>query len=96
MKPHKHCELVKAWADGAEIEERSIYHDSHCWTRNDNPNWNNDQFEFRIKPKRKRYRVARMTESGFGIAVVASKNEAKRLETFREFICWLTDWIEYD
>ena len=24
MKPHKHAELIKAWADGAEIEYRSF------------------------------------------------------------------------
>lgn len=32
MKPHKHCELIKAWADGAEIEERRIL-DNNEWSK---------------------------------------------------------------
>jgi hypothetical protein len=24
MKPHKHAELIKAWADGAEIERKTF------------------------------------------------------------------------
>lgn len=26
MKPHKHAELIKAWADGAEIEYKNVQH----------------------------------------------------------------------
>jgi len=51
-KPHKHAALIKAWADGAEIE----YRDRHNpWTLlpqqgdwDDHPN-----FEYRIKPEPK-------------------------------------------
>jgi len=48
--PHKHAELIKAWADGAEIECRIDEHDS--WVQFANPNWNNE-FEYRIKPDKK-------------------------------------------
>lgn len=46
MKPHKHAELIKAWADGAQIEFHS--HDD-VWFLVANPNWDIEQ-GYRIKP----------------------------------------------
>ena len=54
MKPHRHAELIKAWADGAEIEARTVYNHvgySDQWTPTFDPVWSNTNFEFRIKPK---------------------------------------------
>lgn len=48
MKPHKHAELIKAWADGAEIECR----DCRVWYHTKDPRWQEDM-EYRIKPKTK-------------------------------------------
>jgi len=46
MKPHKHAELIKAWADGAEIEvERILY----GWVNAPTPQWL-EQAVYRIKP----------------------------------------------
>ena len=49
-KPHKHAELIKAWADGADIE---IY-DEYCkeWQYITSPVWC-EEFEYRIKPEPK-------------------------------------------
>lgn len=44
MKPHKHAELIKAWADGAEIECR----DCRVWYHTKDPRWQEDM-EYRIK-----------------------------------------------
>ena len=57
MKPHKHAELIKAWADGAEIEYRRL----ESWGMRD---WElisdklifwyeDDVHEYRIKPEPK-------------------------------------------
>lgn len=47
-KPHKHSEIIKAWADGAEIEFRN--QDATTWTQiNNRPRWF-DTTEYRIKP----------------------------------------------
>ena len=46
-KPHKHCELIKAWADGAEIQRRKYA--SNEWVDTD-PDWRVDT-EYRIKPR---------------------------------------------
>jgi hypothetical protein len=47
-KPHKHAELIKAWADGAEIE----FQDSEGVWGVGIPKWNPDSV-YRIKPERK-------------------------------------------
>ena len=47
-QPHKHAELIKAWADGAEIEcwdgERWFSASSPCWSKT---------FKYRIKSEPK-------------------------------------------
>lgn len=53
-KPHKHAELIKAWADGAEIEAYSRFYE--MWAPTDTPYWHNDS-EYRIKPTPKPDRV---------------------------------------
>lgn len=55
MKKHKHAELIKAWADGAEIEVS--YPIDGCWgswipVNGKNPCWW-DEFNYRIKPEPK-------------------------------------------
>lgn len=47
MKPRKHSELIKAWADGAEIQFKN---DFGCWQEVDLPLWTED-VEYRIKPR---------------------------------------------
>lgn len=48
-KPHKHAELIKAWADGAEIQFR--YNANIPWSDVEGAcGWDID-CEFRIKPK---------------------------------------------
>jgi hypothetical protein len=50
MKPHKHAELIKAWADGAEIE---IKHRLGSWeSMQTKGEWIED-YEYRIKPESK-------------------------------------------
>lgn len=49
-QPHKHAELIKAWADGAEIEFFSPQ--GHVWLEASTPQWWDD-FEYRIKPEPK-------------------------------------------
>ena len=52
MKPHKHCELIKAWADGAEIQVKvKNCVDGDYWIDEYFPYWNDERYEYRIKPK---------------------------------------------
>lgn len=45
-KSHKHAELIKAWADGAEIQFKGY---SGQWTDVERPSWR-EQDEYRLKP----------------------------------------------
>ena len=49
-QPHKHAELIKAWADGAEIEYWDVY--DNRWFDATCPAWNLN-FKYRIKPEPK-------------------------------------------
>ena len=46
--PHKHAELIKAWADGAEIQYR--YNANIPWHDATSPQWWEYDCEYRIKP----------------------------------------------
>jgi hypothetical protein len=53
MKPLKHAEVIKAWADGAKIQWYDSSPREHRWK--DCPDvflWQ-DRFEFRVKPETK-------------------------------------------
>jgi len=66
-QPHKHAELIKAWADGAEIE---AYAGSSSWVTIPSPEWYSDT-KYRIKPEPKpdvvRYVKAHLSEGSFSI-----------------------------
>jgi GH35 family endo-1,4-beta-xylanase len=44
---HKHAELIKAWAEGAEIQVKAH---KLVWEDRENPLWDTDS-EYRIKPE---------------------------------------------
>lgn len=47
--PQKHADLIKAWADGAEIEEQHLKKD---WQPFNDGHWmQTDSWNYRIKPK---------------------------------------------
>ena len=48
MKPHVHAELIKQWADGAEIEYYSTI--DNCWWFCASPDWTPNT-RYRIKGK---------------------------------------------
>lgn len=51
-KPHKYADIIKAWADGAEIQVRDPEFSNPTWTdcNPNNPGWHLVGVEFRIKP----------------------------------------------
>ena len=52
MKPHKHSELIKAWADGAEIEYKSKFFNIWLLFNGNKDAWVDD-YDYRIKPEPK-------------------------------------------
>ena len=56
MKPHKHAELIKAWADGAEIQVSYLVVGADGWSEwevEEYPRWYDPMARFRIKPEPK-------------------------------------------
>ena len=54
---HKHAELIKAWADGAEIQIKRYNYDCGVYWHdlgNDEPPIWLDEYEYRIKPVEKK------------------------------------------
>jgi hypothetical protein len=49
-KPHKHAELIKAWADGAEIQV--FLSSENVWIDDNHPDWYFNS-QYRIKPQPK-------------------------------------------
>lgn len=100
--PHKHAELIKAWADGAEIQCRR--HSSCDWTDlvGGSPSWFHD-WEYRIKPKTIKYRNFLWTpqytwEPSKRVICVCSEQEHldEPRTTWSGFIKWLGDWQEVE
>ena len=60
--PHKHAELIKAWADGAEIETRP-YSDAG-WFPLEEPHWHVER-EYRIKTEPKPDVVEQYVAKGY-------------------------------
>ena len=51
--PHKHADLIKAWADGAEIEFYDQRYNEHRWKLCGEYPYFQPEVEFRIKPEPK-------------------------------------------
>lgn len=98
-QPHKHAELIKAWADGAEIE---YWDNLACiWVScpNNAPTWGRNN-KYRIKPhiEQRRYRVALFETARTRWTETADdQDEATYIEEERrDFHSWLTDWATYE
>lgn len=96
-KPHKHAELIKAWAEGAEIEQRYFEeHYSEHWQSFEG-DWDDGCLDFRIKPQKqvKRWLYAYIEDgvwvqgqaffSDEEIKTVSNKSMVKLLWTETEF-----------
>jgi hypothetical protein len=92
-KPHKHRDLIIAWANGKEIQ---VNNGNNTWDNLKNPSWY-EETEYRIKPEVIRYRVALITKQTGYLALNADNStEEKDIENSYSFKKWLTDWIEVE
>ncbi len=68
--PHKHAELIKAWADGADIQSRS----SSIWITHERPQWV-ETTEYRIKPSKsdKELQIEKLEQQARDLADEISK-----------------------
>ena len=76
MRKHKHAELIKAWADGAEIEIKGIVSDD--WYLDKNPAWHIWDI-YRIKPEPKPDVVMEYLVDDMGTILLTHKNPKLKL-----------------
>ena len=84
---HKHCDLIKAWADGAEIQYRPGGPHGN-WLDDQHPTWVGC-IGYRIKPKTIKYRC-----------YLNTCDEVKVIRCGEDplvwFVKWLGDWQEVE
>ena len=68
--PHKHAAVIKAWADGADIEFQSRV--DNTWIRANNPQWYSDM-SYRVKPTPPHRWQKEMEAAKLGTVVQARK-----------------------
>ena len=91
---HKHCELIKAWADGADIEFRQSL--SQAWVSVKDPVWA-ENTEYRIKPAEKIVRWQWIMKTSTGRIYVYSDllSEAEMEQYQSEFRCCVIGKAEW-
>ena len=94
--PHKHAEVIKAWADGAEIQCKSA---GGKWqTLGTTPYWVL-ACEYRVKPQMVKYRRFLWVSPYSKQVLTVHEDEQKRepRETWVNFIRWIdTEWQEVE
>ena len=92
---HKHADVIIAWAEGKDVQVWDK--DTKGWVavRTNTPAFIED-WEYRIKPPAKKYRVALfLNEEPLAVAA-NTQATADSFEPLPNFVRWLTDWIEYE
>ena len=96
--PHKYAEVIKAWADGAEIQCRSRLDDSqYTQEGHPSPTFSVD-YEWRVKPEIRggKYRVGLFNNRFNNEFYTFLVDEGEEYETNGDFVRWLTNWVEYE
>ena len=95
-QPHKHKDMIIAWANGEEIEYRDPDTSSE-WKPIKGPSWLPD-IEYRVKPDTKesiqtfRIGVAAFDDGGFYTFTANNEEEKRNSQSAPNFIGWITDW----
>ena len=74
-KRHKWYKEICAWADGAEIEYKSKLSVTFGWYDDNDPDWNDENYEFRIKPQPKEDWVMICKKCGDELGIVYEPKE---------------------
>ena len=93
---HKHADVIIAWAEGKDVQVWDK--DTKGWVavRTNTPAFIED-WEYRIKPPAKKYRVALFNNNGnIYTSTADTPEDVEFYEKGIGFVRWLTDWIEYE
>ena len=86
--PHKHAELIKAWADGAKIQ--GLF-GGETWRDVDTPSWQVHR-QYRIKPEPKKVQIRFFEDTSGFVRCWLSTNlgSLQEVETMSMFKRWLS------
>lgn len=89
---HVHADFMIAFANDTTLKFQWRDREGE-WLECTYPSFSN-HIEYRIKPEKKKYRVAKLMN---GVTLVADNfAEAAGIARDSKFVEWLTDWIEYE
>ena len=94
---HKHADVIIAWAEGKDVQVWDSDNQKWLDVVSQVPAFRCD--EYRINPPTKKYRVALFKNPFSGDIYTLSANtpdSADNYEQHKNFVRWLTDWIEYE
>lgn len=99
-KPHKWAEVIKAWADGKEVQ-CAYLHEPEEWISAPLPNFHSEHFIWRIKPESLKYRryLFRDEDKNPIVQVVNYSRDVDTtfFERLSFFIRWIdTEWQEVE
>ena len=95
-QPHKHKDVIIAWANGEEIEFRDPDFSTQ-WNPIKVPSWLPD-IEYRVKPEPKEsvhtFRIGVATRVNGAIYTITADNAAEEesIQSDPNFIGWISDW----
>ena len=95
-QPHKHKDVIIAWANGEEIEFRDP-NASIEWKPIKVPSWFMDT-EYRVKPEPTEsfhtFRIGAVAHGNGSVYTVTADNEKeeRQIQADPDFICWISDW----
>ena len=95
-QPHKHKDVIIAWANGAEVEFRNA-NTPIDWKPIKVPTWFMDT-EYRVKPEPKEsvhtFRIGVAANGDKNVYTITADNEEeeRQLQADPDFIGWISDW----
>ena len=93
---HKHADVIIAWAEGKDVQVWDRGPKRWCDVKTSTPHFYDD-WEYRIKPPAKKYRVALFNYNGnIYTSAADTPEDVEFYEKDIGFVRWLTDWIEYE
>ena len=76
MKPHKHAEVIKAWADGAQIQSRMSGDEEWIvWPGQDISPYFRSDVEYRVKPQKQQLWARPYANKDVSAAILWAKHE---------------------
>lgn len=93
MTPRKHCDTIKKWADGAEVQGYNPLEKE--WKDIRYPMFNDEEV-YRIKPESIRIALHSNSDNQIVPIMWYGNSNFDEIETYESFVRWLTEEVHYE